>query len=96
MRGLSLDRDGKRNVLRKNDRDGSLSRAEQEGLTRRGGAYGESRSGSRGYGSVKVSSPVVHREMSGSDGGGDRRRQSRVMPTSRALDRYNCNLEGMV
>lgn len=94
-RSLSLDRDGKRNVLRKNSRDRSLSRSEQEGLARRGGAFGEARGHVRGYGSLSAASGVGKREVSG-DGREDRMRHSRVMPTSKALDRYNSNVDGMV
>lgn len=96
-RSLSLDRDGKRNVLRKNERDPSLSRAEQEGLARRGGAYGEAKSHSRGNGSVSTATNGggARRDQSG-EGREHRRSHSRVMPTSKALDRYNYNVDGMV
>lgn len=98
-RSLSLDRDSKRNVLRKNDRDHSLSRSDQEGLARRGGAFGESKGHSRAYSSVSASSSVGRRDTHG-DGLEDRkshsRSHSRVMPTSKALARYNSNVDGMV
>ena len=87
-RSLSTDRDGKRNVLHKHNRDRSLSRADQEGLARRGGAYGEAKDHTRGGGSVRVPSSEPREE--------NRRRHSRVMPTSKALDRYNSNVEGHI
>ena len=91
-RSLSLDRDGKRNVLHK--RANSLSKADREGLARRGGAYGEARGHVRGYESVSGASGRWEHHDEGREE--HRRTHSRVMPTSRALDRYNSNVDGMI